>query len=217
MRALVVVSVDYRLAVGGVHHPVPLDDVVAAARWLRDRAEGLGVDSARITVGGASAGGNLATAATLRLRDEDGWLPAALVPVYPVLHPELPAPSAELEARLGRDPPMLVFTPEATAGINMNYLGGPLELADGYAFPALADVTGLCPTLLINAEYDDLRSSGEAFTRQLEQAGVEVHQHLATGMLHGFLNLSAQLEPVDRVLELMAETVGARSAALPTS
>ena len=42
----VVVSVDYRLAVGGVHHPVPLDDCVAATRWLRDHAAELGVDPA---------------------------------------------------------------------------------------------------------------------------------------------------------------------------
>ncbi len=203
----VVVSVDYRLAVGGVHHPVPLDDCVAAARWLRDSAAELGVDVDRIHVGGASAGANLAVATTLRLRDEDSWQPTSLLPVYPVLHAELPAPSDEVAARLDEIPAVLRFTAESTGGINANYLGGPLSLADGYSFPALADVTGLCPTLLINAEYDDLRTSGEAFTAQLERAGVEVRQVLATGMLHGFLNLSADLEPVDRVLAVMAETV----------
>src|ERR1700757_3414026 len=55
----VVVSVDYRLAVGGVCYPVPHDDTVAAVTWVRDRAEELGIDPARITIGGASAGGNL--------------------------------------------------------------------------------------------------------------------------------------------------------------
>jgi acetyl esterase/lipase len=207
--------VDYRLAVGGVHHPVPLDDVVAAARWLRDSAAELGVDPDRITVGGASAGGNLATAAVLRLRDDDGWQPAALIPVYPVLHVQLPAPSDELAACLTEIPPMLMFTPEATAGINMNYLGGPLDVADGYAFPALADVKGLCPTVLINAEYDDLRASGETFTAQLAEAGVPVRQWLAVGMLHGFLNLSASLEPVDTVLALMSHTVSTATALVP--
>src|SRR6478735_5476742 len=101
----VVVSVDYRLAVGGVHHPVPLDDCVAATRWLRDNAAELGVDPTRISVGGGSAGGNLAVATTLRLRDEDGWQPAALIPVYPVLHPELPAASPEVAALLDEVPP----------------------------------------------------------------------------------------------------------------
>jgi len=72
----VVVSVDYRLAVGGVCYPVPHDDTVAAVTWVRDRAEELGVDPARITIGGASAGGNLTAGAAVRLRDRDGWAPA---------------------------------------------------------------------------------------------------------------------------------------------
>ena len=62
----VVVSVDYRLCVGGVTYPVPHDDVVAAVRWVRDDAAALGVDAARISLGGASAGGNLATGAALQ-------------------------------------------------------------------------------------------------------------------------------------------------------
>jgi acetyl esterase len=104
-------------------------------------------------------------------------------------------------------PPVLRFTPEATAGINANYLGGPPSLADGYSFPALADVTGLCPTLLVVAEYDDLRTTGEAFGDQLAAAGVDVRRVLATGVLHGFLNLSPDVEPVDRILAMMATTV----------
>ena len=170
----VVVSVDYRLAVGGVHHPVPLDDCVAAARWLRDHADELGVDPRRLAIGGASAGGNLATATVLRLRDEDAWAPAALIPIYPVLHPLLPAPDAALAALLDEVPPALRFTPDATAGLNANYLGGPPDLADGYSFPALADLAGLPPTLIVDAEYDDLRTSGEAFAEQAAAAGVDV-------------------------------------------
>jgi acetyl esterase/lipase len=201
----VVVSVDYRLAVGGVHFPVPLDDCVAATRWLRAHAGELGVDPGRISLGGASAGGNLATAAALRLRDEDGWQPYSLIPVYPVLHHVLPEPTPELAVLLDDVPPVLRFTPPATAGINANYLGG--QPADGYSFPALADVSGLAPTLLVIAEYDDLRTSAEAFADQLETAGVDVGLVLAEGMLHGFLNLAADLEPVDRVLDLMAASV----------
>ena len=81
----VVVSVDYRLCHGGVTYPVPHDDVVAAVRWVRDYAGRLGVDADRISVGGASAGGNLAAGATLRLRDDDDWLPAALC--WPIRRP----------------------------------------------------------------------------------------------------------------------------------
>ena len=201
----VVVSVDYRLAVGGVHFPVPLDDCVAAARWLRDHGSELGVDAARISIGGASAGGNLAVATTLRLRDEDGWQPLALVPVYPVLHDVLPPMTPSIVAALDEVPPALRFTEEGTGFMNANYLGG--RPADGYSFPTHADLAGLAPTLVVTAEYDDLRASGEPFAEQLRAAGVDVRLVQADGMLHGFLNLSSNLGPVDDVLQLMAATI----------
>jgi acetyl esterase len=205
----VVVSVDYRLAVGGVHYPVPLDDVVAAVRWVRDQSVELGVDPHRIAVGGASGGGNLAVGAVLRLRDEDSWLPAALIPAYGVFHPVLPPTTPEIEALTAEVPDLLRFTDEQTAGIAANYLGGPPESADGYAMPALADLVGLCPTLLIDAEYDDLRRSEEPFLAALTAAGVDATRHLMTGVLHGFLNLPAEVEPVGQAFQLIADAVAA--------
>ena len=203
----VVVSVDYRLCHDGVHHPVPQDDVVAAVRWTRDNADALGVDRARISLGGASAGGTLAAGAALRLRDADGEPPAALLPVYPVAHAVLPPASAALAAQMAEVPRLLRFLPEDTGRLAVNYLGGPLSTADGYAFPALGVLEGLCPTLVLNAEYDDLRASGEAFSAALALAGVDVRQVLVPGMLHGFLNTRPDLEPVDRALTLMADVV----------
>jgi acetyl esterase/lipase len=210
-----VVSVDYRLAVGGVHHPVPTDDVLAVVRWARDEAAELGVDAARISVGGASAGGNLATGAVLRLRDEDGWQPAALVPAYGVFHPVLPATSPEVEALMAEVPGLLRFTEAETAGITANYLGAPPESADGYAMPALADLAGLCPVVMVDAEYDDLRRSQEPFLAALTVAGVPATRHLVPGVLHGFLNLPAVVDPVGRAFQLIADVV-ATPATIPT-
>ncbi len=104
-------------------------------------------------------------------------------------------------------PPLLRFLPEDTAGITANYLGGANSRADGYAMPGQADLAGLCPTLVVNAEYDDLRSSGQAFAAALALAGVDVRQVTAHGMLHGFLNLSCSIEPVAETLDLIASTV----------
>jgi len=208
----VVVSVDYRLCTGGVHYPVPHDDVVAAVRWVRDHADELGVDRARISLGGASAGGNLAIGAALELRDSDGEPPAALLPVYPVAHAVVPTASAAQAARMADVPAVLRFFPAQMTRLNENYLGGPLSGADGYAFGANAVLEGLCPTLVINAEYDDLRPSGEDFVARCAVAGVDVRQVTALGMLHGFLNTRPDLEPVDSALTLMADLVaGARS------
>jgi acetyl esterase/lipase len=96
-----------------------------------------------------------------------------------------------------------------------NYLGGPASLADGYAMPANAVLEGLCPVVLLNSEYDDLRASAEAFAGQLAVAGVDVLKVLVRGMLHGFLNLHPGIEPVDRALDLMADVVAGTSLPAP--
>ena len=167
----VVVSVDYRLCVGGVTYPVPHEDTVAAVRWVRDNAAALGVDADRISLGGASAGGNLAAGATLRLRDDDGWCPANLLLAYTTLHAVVPPAVAVAGAAAGRRPAAAPVPAGGPPGITENYLGGPASRADGYAMPANAVLEGLCPVLLLNSEYDDLRASAEAFAGQLAVAG----------------------------------------------
>jgi acetyl esterase len=198
----VVVSVDYRLAVDGICYPVPHDDTVAAISWVRENAAALGVAADRISVGGASAG------AVLKLRDRDGWLPRTLVFVYGVAHPVVPPPSRDLAAALTELPPVLAPRPgERDDFLTVNYLGGALSSADGYAMPALGALEELCPVLVLNAEYDRLRASGEAFTAALAVAGVDVRQVTVRGLLHGFLNQPAELVPVGHCLDLIAATV----------
>jgi acetyl esterase/lipase len=212
----VVVSVDYRLCNDGVHYPVPHDDVVAAVRWAGKSAASLGIDPGRVSVGGASAGANLAAGAALRLRDADGQPPAGLIFAYGVAHSVIPPVSGEHAVLMREVPAMLQFPPTATSFFNVNYLGGPVSEANGYAFPALADLRGLCPTLVLNAEYDDLRASGQAFAAALAAAGVDVRQVMATSMLHGFLNLPATIGPVSAALDLIAATLR-EPAALPAA
>jgi len=168
------------------------------------------VDAGRISVGGASAGANLAAGAILRLRDDDHWQPATLVLAYPVAHPVLPPASASLTALMAGLPRMLRFLPEDTTFINANFLGGAHSRADGYAMPGLAVLDGLCPVLVLDAEFDDLRPSGEALTAQLAAVSVDVQHVVVRGLPHGFLNQpAAALEPVDQALDLIAAVVSA--------
>jgi acetyl esterase/lipase len=99
--------------------------------------------------------------------------------------------------------------------MHRNYLGGPETSADGYAMPGLAVLEGLCPTLVVNAEYDDLRASGEAFVASAARAGVDVAQVMAPGMLHGLLFGPTSVEPVARIYDLLVDTI--RGAGLPTT
>jgi acetyl esterase/lipase len=211
----VVVSVDYRLCNDGVHFPVPHDDVLAAVRWTRDSAPDLGIDTDRISVGGASAGANLAAGAALRLRDVDGLPPAHLIFAYGVAHHVIPPMSADHAALMREVPALLKFPPEATSFLNVNFLGGPISSANGYAFPALADLRGMCPTLVLNAEYDDLRASGQAFAAALAAAGADVRQVMVASMLHGFLNLPASIGPVGEALDLIATVLRTPAAIAP--
>ena len=182
----VVVSVDYRLAVGGVHFPVPHDDVLAAYEWALAHTDALGTTSPP-AIGGASAGANLAAGAALRLRDEQR-APASVLLLYPLVHPVLPAPDHALAATLSGLPNGHAFRSSTTRAVIENYLGGPVDTATPYAFAALGNLRGYPPTLVINCEYDGLRASGEAFTEALREAGVAVTQLLARDVLHGHIN-----------------------------
>ena len=184
----VVVSVDYRLCHGGVHFPVPHDDVHAAFVWAAGNSELL-PSGAPWAIGGASAGGNLAAGVAQRLRDEDAGALSALVLAYPVLHDPLPAGSEEHRARIASLPSGLRFTPEATGGINRNFLGpNPPDVP--YAFAGLGSVDGLPPTLIVVCEYDDLLPSGTEFAEKLEQHGVDVRLEVVEGVTHGHLNIA---------------------------
>lgn len=210
----VVVSVDYRLCNDGVTHPVPHDDGYAAYRWTLDHATELGIDPDRLSVGGASAGGCLASTVALHARD-DGVPPAQALLAYPVAHAPIPEPAPDLAALLATVPIVLRFPPEATDSINLNYIGSDPTAADGYAFVGHAtDLTGYPPTYIENCEFDDLRASGERLGEQLAEAGVDVTVVTAAGVPHGHLN--AVGSPLTAVsLDRFAARLRATSTARP--
>ncbi|MGP5050969.1 alpha/beta hydrolase [Brachybacterium alimentarium] len=218
----VVVSVDYRLCdgfdgsparefPGGPEHvtaPIPLDDVCAAVAWTRSSADTLGIDPARVAIGGASAGGNLAAAASLRLTDE-GTPPAASLLMYLVAHPVRPEPDAEEAQALAGTPPMVRFPLETMQAMSSNYLGRPFQEATPYDFPGLADpgqLAALPRTYIETDEYDDLRVSGRRYAEQLREAGVEVEYVVRRGVCHGHLNrvgLAEARDSMDRMGDLV--------------
>ncbi|WP_311259055.1 alpha/beta hydrolase [Microbacterium sp. WCS2018Hpa-9] len=213
-RGIVVVSVDYALAPyprswaeasgaperDGVHYPVASDEVEAAFRWAVES----GLAHGPWSIGGASAGGNLAAGAALRLSHGAGPVPALAVLAYPTLHAVQGTPDAALRAALDADPAADTFGPEAVRGMYENYLGGPAELADVYAVPGTASPAQLShfpATIMINDEVDELRVSGEAFGATLRDAGISLDISTEPGTRHGHLNqpeLAAAAASIDR-------------------
>ncbi|MAP62151.1 MAG: alpha/beta hydrolase [Microbacterium sp.] len=201
-KGIVVVSVDYRLAplpaewaarageserTEGVHHPVARQEVAWAHAW----ASASGLAAGPWALGGASAGANLATGATLATLHAGGVVAPLLVLAYPTLHPVQPAPDAQLRAALDATPDADRFGPDVVRGMYENYLGGPVSAADIYAAPGLAsapELAGFPPTIMINDEVDELRVSGEAFAQTLRAADVDIDCSTEPGTQHGHLN-----------------------------
>jgi acetyl esterase len=185
-RGFGVLSVDYRKCLGGVHYPVPSDDVLAAWQWAVGHLDEVGASSGRLHLGGASAGGSLAAGVTKRLRDGAGGLPASLVLVYPTLHAELPPMSEEVAA--ATEALREAMPVELVRWMNLKYVGSEKLLDHPYAFPGLGDVSGQPAVYVLNSEKDVLRASGEAYAFALESAGVAVTVEYEPGTRHGHLN-----------------------------
>ena len=154
---------DYRLA---PEHPFPaaLDDVCAAWRALRRAADA----DACLTVAGDSAGGNLALALMLVLRDAGERLPEAAALFSPGT--DLTGGSPSLDENVGRDP---LFDRAAIDHVVATYLAGA-DPNQPLASPLLADLRGL-PPLLIHVGADELmRDDSVRLAEKARAAGIAV-------------------------------------------
>jgi acetyl esterase len=192
-----VASVDYRLA-SEHKFPAAVDDCVFATGWAAEHATELNADAARIIVAGDSAGGTLAAATTLRLRDEGGPSLCGQLLLYPVTDYHTPGtPSYEANAEgfgLTRDTMKWFWS---------HYLSSPSEASNPYAAPLRArDLSGLPPALVVTAEYHPLRDEGERYAERLRGASVRTVLSRFDGMNHGFL---FWVGLVDKANDAMAE------------
>jgi len=172
----VVVAVEYRLA---PEHPYPagLNDCVQGIHWLRDNAQRLALDTSRFAIYGGSAGGNLAIATALVLRDRGG-LPLCFVAApYPMLDDRNETPSSFEITDVG------IWDRDANLEAWNYYLAG--KTADAYAAPARAEIlSGLPPIFMDVGEVDLFRDESIAFAARLLQEGVPTELHVYPGAFH---------------------------------
>lgn len=178
----VVVSVDYRLA---PEHPFPTahNDAWDALQWLHAQASTLGLDPARMAVGGDSAGGTLSTACALHARDEG--LPLCLqLLFYPGCSPHQEWPSHHLYATgfmLERESIDYFFSHYLQqAGDRENWRFAPL---------VAPDLQGLAPAWIGLAECDPLFDEGLAYADRMRFEGVPVDLEIYRGVVHGFVQM----------------------------
>jgi acetyl esterase len=201
---LIVISVDYRLA---PEHkfPAAVDDAITATRWIADNAKQFDIDASRLTVGGDSAGGNLAAVVAISARDGNGPDIAGQVLIYPAIDFALTHPShSEPETSI-------LLTHSVIIWFRDHYLNGAADISDWRASPARAGtLIGLPPAYVLTAGADPLRDEGDEYAHRLKEAGVPVTYRTFPGQFHGFFTMGKLLQQAN----VAAKEIGAWLKAL---
>ncbi|WP_115720258.1 alpha/beta hydrolase [Gallaecimonas mangrovi] len=179
-----VLGVNYRLA---PEHPSPaaLDDCLDAIAWLKAQSQTLGLDSQRLALGGDSAGGYLSLASALALKAQGSAMVKALLLNYPALDPRCQHASFTLY-----DGPDYVLARDEMLTFWQHYLGDAAR-DDPKTNLALANVSGLPPSLVVVAECDVLADEGLQLAARMQQAGVTSEAKTFMGATHSFIEAMA--------------------------
>ena len=190
-----VLALDYRL-VPEATFPAPVDDAVAAYRWLLAQ----GVPAARIVFAGDSAGGNLAVSTLLALRDRGEPLPAGAIPICPWVDLARTGGSLDSHARYDWGVPA-EFRRWAAA------YAGPVPLTAPLLSPARADLTGLPPLQVMWGSREMLRDQVVDFVARAGAAGVAVDGEEYPDMVHDWMMLHAFTLEAERAYQSMGRFV----------
>ncbi|MFA6117983.1 MAG: alpha/beta hydrolase fold domain-containing protein [Sphingomonas sp.] len=200
---VIVAGIDYSLS-PEAKFPHALNEVVAAIAWLRAEGEAYGIDTARIAIGGDSAGANLSVAASLKLRDQGLPPLAAMLLNYGAFD------SRPTESYARYDGPNYMLTVEEMDRFWDNYVDDPGHLADPFAAPLRAELHDLPPAFLAIAECDILADGNRLIAARFEAAGVPVEAHVYPGATHSFLEAVSISPLADRAIEDGAQWLRAR-------
>ena len=188
----VVFNISYRLAPKH-RFPAAVEDAWAALSWLAEHGAEIGADTARLAVGGDSAGGNLATVLALMARDAGGPALRHQLLIYPLVDYRCASPSYDRYATgygLLEADTMLWFRD--------HYLRDTADASDWRASPLLApDLSGLPPAHVVVAECDVLHDEVVAYADRLASAGVAVDAVTYKGMVHASFPMTVAVAGAD--------------------
>ena len=193
-----VLSLAYALA---PEHPYPagLRDCLDAARWLGAHAAALGIDPARLLIGGDSAGGNLAAATLLELKDTGGPAYRGAIYIYGAF-----ALDAETPSRRAWGDRDLVLSAKLMTWFDRLYLAPDAPRSAPSISPIRGDLRGLPPAVLVVGTLDPLLSDSELFAAALERAGVPAELHVIEDGIHGFAQMPSLDLAADAVKRIAA-------------
>jgi acetyl esterase/lipase len=192
----VVASVEYRLA---PEHPfpAPLEDCYAALKWLVGSADQFGINTARIAIGGASAGGGLAAGLGLLVRDRAEVDVCYQLLIYPMID----------DSNVEQAGPDVPDAPLWTRANNLVGWRSYLQQEPGsegisaYAAAIRAeDVSDLPPTYIGVGTPDLFRDEDIAYAQRLMKAGVPTELHVYADGFHGFDLFAAESDAAQRFM-----------------
>jgi acetyl esterase len=192
-----VVSVDYRMA---PEHkfPAAVDDCAAATHWAITHADPLGIDPARVAVGGDSAGGNLA--AVMALYARDGALPPLTFQL--LIYPATDMMMTTVSSQTITDG--VPLTSKTMRWFIDHYMRGRDDERDWRASPLrAADLSGTAQALVLTCACDPLCDEGLAYARRLEREGVRVTQLHLSDQIHGFMSMGRIIRAADVAIDMM--------------
>ncbi|MEZ5947384.1 MAG: alpha/beta hydrolase [Hyphomonas sp.] len=180
----VVVAPAYRLG-PETSYPGNVEDAYAALAWIYKHAVQLGIDTTRIAVAGESAGGGLAAALALLVRDRKEYAFCHQQLIFPMLD-DRTAVRTDLSPMFGE----FVWTNEKNHYGWASLLGHPpgSDSVSPYAAAARAeDLSGLPPAFISTGAMDLFTEENLDYAKRLMAAGVPVELHVYPGAPHGFM------------------------------
>jgi epsilon-lactone hydrolase len=188
-----VFATDYRLA-PEAPYPAAIDDAVAAYDGLL----GAGADAARVVVAGDSAGGGLALALLVRIRDAGGTLPAGAVALSPWTDLSGASPSVSANEDIDIMLSRVLLDHWAASYLD----GAAADRPD--ASPLHADLTGLPPILVQVGDTEVLLDDGARFAARADAAGVDVTLEVEPDMFHVWAFFAGIVPESDAALDGVA-------------
>lgn len=202
-----VLSVEYRL---GPEHKFPSahEDARDSFHWVLENAEQVDMDKAQLSLGGDSAGGNMAAGLSAQLAQAGITLKSQLL-LFPLLQ------MVEMKSKQRKSPEGHVLGKPALEAIQKYYMGDA-DLHDPRISPLLAPLPkGMPPTFLITCGFDPLQHEGKVYADRLAHNGVRVKYMHFNRMPHGFLNLTGFVPGAEgtsfEALEAYGQFVGTRT------
>lgn len=198
--------IDYRLA---PEHPFPaaLDDAVASYRWLLERTG----DSRQLIVMGDSAGGGLALALLLKLRDDHTPLPVAAVALSPWTDLALTGSSLVANERFDS-----MVNADDVPRFASDYLAGA-DPHHPYASPLYGDPSGLPPTLIQASDNEVLRDDAVRIAEKMRRAGCDVELQIWPRMAHTWQLLAPFVPEARRAIAAIGTFLQQRVPVAPVS